>query len=588
MPDAFEQVDAIFERVVEAEHVPGVAYGVVIGGELVHARGVGTTHAGDDGATTPDAESVFRIASMTKSFTAATTLLLRDEGALRLDEPVGTYVPELEGFKGPTADSPSVTVRHLLTMSGGLPTDDPWGDRLQGMALDRFAELLRGGFEFAWGPGTAFEYSNLGYGILGRVLTNVSGLEYRDLVRERLLEPLGMNATTYDADDVPGERLVQGHVYRDEAFIDEPFDGYGALASMGGVFTSVRDLAIWVAGFVDAFPPRDDPQGLHPLSRASRREMQQVQRAFDPEITWKDAGGPPTLEAGGYGFGLFVKNELDLGHVVGHSGGYPGFGSHMRWHPASGIGVIGLGNRTYAPMMPPCGEALAALVAAEVAPIRTVVPWDATEAARIDIERLLETWDDDLAARTFAFNVDMDESLARRRADLERIRERFGPFRRDEATPTESDAPAHVVWWLRGQRGGRVRLEIQLTPERPPRVQSLHVREVADPSGALREIAERVATSINDEASAWPDDLVPTGTSAADRVTADRSLRAVGARFAPVTVGEPTHGDGTRTATFPLDGGDRRGVTLTVSLDAAGTVTELTLRPERLAPPITP
>jgi CubicO group peptidase (beta-lactamase class C family) len=585
MPDAFEQVDAIFERVAAVEHIPGIAYGIVIGGELVHARGVGTTHVGDEPSTTPDADSVFRIASMTKSFTAAATLLLRDEGALRLDEPVGTYVPELDGFMGPTADSPLITVRHLLTMSSGLPTDDPWGDRLQGMALDRFAELLAGGFGFAWTPGTAFEYSNLGYGILGRVLTNVSGLEYRDLVRERLLAPLGMSASTYNAGDVPAECLVQGHVRRDDAFIDEPFDGYGALASMGGVFTSVRDLATWVDGFADAFPPRDDPQGEHPLSRSSRREMQQVQRAFDPELRWKNTAGRPTLEAGGYGFGLFVKQELDLGHVVGHSGGYPGFGSHMRWHPASRIGVIGLGNRTYAPMMPACGDALAALVAAEVATVRTVVPWDATEAARTDVESLLDAWDDALASRLFAFNVDMDEPLERRRAELARIRDRFGPFARDDVTPAESHAPVHLIWWLRGEGGGRVQVEIQLTPERPPRVQSLDVREVADPPASLREIADRVAASINDEAAAWPDDLVPAGT---DRATADRSLRAAGTRFAPVTVGEPTHGDGTRTATFPLAGRNRGGLTLSVSLDVEGTVTELTLRPERLAPPVTP
>ena len=87
-----------------------------------------------------------------------------------------------------------------------------------------------------------------------------------------------MGATVYTADEVPPDRLATGYVRRDGAFVEEPFDGYGALASMGGIFSSVRDLAIWVAGFTDAFPPRDDPEGPHPLSRASRREMQQVHR----------------------------------------------------------------------------------------------------------------------------------------------------------------------------------------------------------------------------------------------------------------------------------------------------------------------
>jgi CubicO group peptidase (beta-lactamase class C family) len=586
MPDAFEQVDALFEKVVEAEHVPGVAYGVVIGGELVHARGLGATRANASEPTSPDADSVFRIASMTKSFTAATTLLLRDEGLLHLDEPVGTYVPELEGFKGPTADSPPVAVRHLLTMSSGLPTDDPWGDRLQGMALDRFAELLRGGFEFAWTPGTAFEYSNLGYGILGRVLTNVSGLEYRDLVRQRLLEPLGMSVTTYDVADVPAERLVQGHVRRDDAFIDEPFDGYGALASMGGIFSSVRDLATWVASFTDAFPPRDDPEGPHPLSRASRREMQQVQRTFDPELKHDDPAGLPSLDVTGYGFGLFVSADLAIGHVVGHSGGYPGFGSHMRWHPASGIGVIALGNRTYAPMMAPCVDALIALVTQKAAPVRSVARWDATDAALADIERLLAAWDDELAARLFAFNVALDEPLERRRATLESIRDRFGVLTRDEREPIGSESPSDLAWWMRGERGGRVRVEILLNAERPPRVQSMDIREVPEPSPALRALAERVADLLSGEPpAAWPDDLRPAGTVEATRDGADRSLRAAAAMFGPVAVADPTHCESPNAATFPLRG-DRGALTVTLAVDRnTGKLTDLVLRPDRRTPP---
>ena len=110
----------------------------------------------------PDADTVFRIASMTKCFTAATILLLRDEGRLRLDDPVRRHVPELAGWAPPTADRGPITIRQLLTMSAGLPTDDPWGDRQQGLPLDRFARLLAAGPTFAWPPGIMFEYSNLG------------------------------------------------------------------------------------------------------------------------------------------------------------------------------------------------------------------------------------------------------------------------------------------------------------------------------------------------------------------------------------------------------------------------------------------
>ena len=104
-------------------------------------------------------------------------------------------------------------------MSAGFPTDDPWGDRQQGLDLRAFSDLLRDGPSLAWAPGTRFEYSNLGYGILGRVITNVTGREYRDEVTERFLRPLGMTATTYTVEDVPHERLALGYVRRDDAWL---------------------------------------------------------------------------------------------------------------------------------------------------------------------------------------------------------------------------------------------------------------------------------------------------------------------------------------------------------------------------------
>ena len=105
---------------------------------------------------------------MTKSFTASTILLLRDAGALRLDDLAQDYVPELRDLVLPSADSPRPTLRHLLTMTGGFPTDDPWGDRQQGLAPAEFAALLRGGMRLAWVPGTRFEYSNTGTVIPGQ------------------------------------------------------------------------------------------------------------------------------------------------------------------------------------------------------------------------------------------------------------------------------------------------------------------------------------------------------------------------------------------------------------------------------------
>ena len=218
MTDVLAQVDELVDAFVAAEPVPGVAYGVIVDGELVHTRGVGTVKVGAE--TAPDADTVFRIASMTKSFTAATVLLLRDEGRLQLDDPAALHVPELQGQRPPVADAPSITIRRLLSMSAGFPGDDPWGDRQQDLDRDAFSELLEGGQSFAFMPGTAFEYSNLGYAILGRIITNVTGQEYRDVVRSRVLEPLGMTSTGYEAAAFPAERLATGYARRDDAFVE--------------------------------------------------------------------------------------------------------------------------------------------------------------------------------------------------------------------------------------------------------------------------------------------------------------------------------------------------------------------------------
>jgi CubicO group peptidase (beta-lactamase class C family) len=577
---ALASVDAIADRTFAGWKVPGVAYGVTLGDRLVHSRGLGTLRVGEDAP--PDADSVFRIASMTKSFTAATVLLLRDEGRLGLDDPIAEHVPELATLRGPTADSPAITIRHLLTMTAGFPTDDPWGDRQQGLDLASFSELLRGGLSFAWTPGLRFEYSNLGYGILGRVITNVAGQEYREVVASRLLRPLVMTSTTYDEASVPAARLAHGYLWRDGVFCDEPSDGYGALASMGGVFSSVRDLSRWVAGFVDAFPPRDDAEGRHPLRRASRREMQQPQRPFDPSISAPSVDAVPEFQGGAYGFGLVTLDHFSYGRIVGHSGGYPGFGSNMRWHPASGLGVVVLANGRYAPATPLGKDLLEALLAADAAPIRRVRPVPATEAARATIERLLERWDDDTIDRLCAMNVELDEPIARRRGIFEKLRASHGVLRPDPDAPAESLSPFHIAWWMRGERG-RVQIEIQLSPEGEPRVQTLNLTSVPEPAPELASAAALVQAALETPSPLWPATL-PLAAEV-DQVALRRALLAAAARFTPIERTAVVAGDGAKTASFRFSGA-RGAFELRLTRDPdSGDLTRVVLVPMNLEPP---
>ena len=360
----FADVDKLAAAYQQRGGQPGLAYGVVLDGELVHAAGLGERHLG---GPPPDADTVFRIASMSKSFTASAVLALRDDGMLKLDDLAEEYVPELRGWPPVTPDAARVSVRHLLTMTAGFPTDDPWGDRQQGLPLEEFGRFLAGGVGLNWAPGTQFEYSNLGYAILGRVIASVAGQAYPDYIRHQLLRPLGMTRTGFEAEEfeTPGQpgtatgglargyrRLARGDgeaAPLSAQWSEVAFDVLGAFAPMGGIFSCVRDLTRWVAGFAAAFPP-GGPQdgGAHPLRRASRREMQLPQASTGWD---RPAAFPGDTVAGlpAYGFGLFVQEHPAFGRIVSHSGGYPGFGSNMRWHPASGTGVIALGNGTYAP-----------------------------------------------------------------------------------------------------------------------------------------------------------------------------------------------------------------------------------------------
>jgi CubicO group peptidase (beta-lactamase class C family) len=578
-------VDRLARAFAERAGQPGLAYGVVSRGALVHSGGLGQRRL--DGPA-PDAGTVFRIASMTKSFTAATILQLRDEGALRLDDLARDYVPELDGVRPPSADAPRPTIRNLLTMTAGFPTDDPWGDRQQGLPPAEFAALLRaGGLRLAWAPGTRFEYSNTGYAILGRVIEKVAGVDYAAAVRARILAPLGMTRTGFEAAEFSPDELARGYQHGAGGWAELDPDPCGAFAPMGGVFSTVADLARWVSGFTGAFPPgEEDAGGPHPVRRASRREMQLPQLAI---ITGPD-GSFPGGSTISYGFGLFIEDDPAFGAIVQHSGGYPGYGSQMRWHQATGIAVIVLGNGTYAH-----AGALASRLLADVlgqlgagpagvtgggtgAPVRGPAPdgraWPQTLAARADADRLLQAWDEELADRLFTPNVDWDQPLAARQAAIGQIRERIGDFGPDPDRVPEHDSPAHCRWWLRGDRGV-VQAEIGLAPLTDARVQSLRLAVPPAAGSALGRVLETVIGLVNDGTAAWPAELAVA--SDVDPADAARKLRVAWAWTGQCSIGVFRSGDGENSVTVELVGASGRA-DLGVSVEASsGTVRQVTV-----------
>jgi CubicO group peptidase (beta-lactamase class C family) len=230
--DSFAVARADLERLVALRSRQlqcSISWAVVADGELVLTG----AHAAEPDPL-PTERTVFRIASMTKSFTAASILMLRDRGLLRLDDVVGDIAPEFAAVVGPTRDSPRITVRHLLSMAGGMATDDVWADRHLDMSDDELDKLVGNGLTFSWAPHTHGQYSNLGFAMLGRVIQRVTGQRVQDFITENLLHPLGMDRTTWvqpDHDDwARPYDVIDGQRVADLAPL-----GDGAIAPMGGL-----------------------------------------------------------------------------------------------------------------------------------------------------------------------------------------------------------------------------------------------------------------------------------------------------------------------------------------------------------------
>jgi len=465
---AYRAVDQVFADACARYRIPGVAYGVVFDGELSHAGGCGVRESATGMPVLTD--TIFRIASMTKSITATCLLMLRDDGLLALDDPVAKYVPQLHNLVLPTRDSVAPTVRQLLTMSVGFVEDDPWADRHLSMTEAEFDALLARGIPFDWPSGLVFEYSNLGYGVLGRVVREVAGTSVMEMASNRLFAPLGMSDTLWDTSDVAPDRVARGYRLEGEAWLEEPPLSNGAFAPMGGLWTTIEDFAQYVNLQLSAWPARDDPDP-GPLRRSSLREMQQPVR-FCPAPDAKS----PWLPMAGYGFGLIAGESARDGRVVCHSGGLPGFGSHVQWLPDYGLGVFAFANLTYSPMRIVVGEAIDALVATGALAPRTIQPGAPLAAAFKAVRRLYDGWDDGVASALAADNLFLDIPAERRRDEFERLRSEHGACL--DVLQASASGAMRGTWRLKCERGA-IDVTIWLAPTVPPAVQVLRLASVA-------------------------------------------------------------------------------------------------------------
>jgi len=566
---AFPEVERLFAAWVKQRHMPGAVVGILIDGELAWVKTAGVRELDSRAPVTSD--TVFRIASMTKSFTALAILKLRDQGKLSLDDPVAHYVPAAAHLRYPTKDSPPLTIRHLLTHSEGFPEDNPWGDQQLARSEETMNAWIRAAFSNA--PGMAYEYSNFGFAILGQVVAKASRMDYGDYVRKEILEPLEMRATTLEAAAVPRDRVALGYRWEDNTWKSEPALGHGAFGAMGGLWTSARDLARYVAFLMSAFPPRDAPE-KGPVQRSSVREMQQVGRSQPASVFRRTVDAPLELSASAYGYGLGVSQSCRFGHSVAHGGGLPGYGSLMRWLPEYGVGLIAMGNVTYASFGELFNDALAALERTGALQPRAVVPSPTLLSAQKDISQLMTKWDDVLAARIAADNLFLDETAERRAARIRDLNGKHGACR--TGATIEAENALRGKWRMPCERGW-VDVAITLAPTMPPRVQYLRVQGVLPPSPEVVKAVEAVLGLMND----WDGKIAES--LAAPGLDVERMRRQVSAAasWGTCKMGEAVAGDGSKESTMKLSC-DRGTLSLGMSLDpSTGRLKNLELAPTR-------
>jgi CubicO group peptidase (beta-lactamase class C family) len=461
---AIPEIDRIFADFHQSSHAPGLVYGIVADGRLVHMKSYGVQDL--TAARRPvNPDSLFRIASMSKAFTALGILKLRDEGKLSLDALAETYVPELRRWRYPTKDSPRIRVRDLLNHTAGFVTDDPWGDRQQVISEAEFTRMLSDGVPFTRAPGLGFEYSNFGYALLGRIITNLSGLPYDQYIQRAIMRPLGMMSTGYEVRDWPLQRRAIGYRWENEAHAEEPTMRHGVFGAMGGVQTSANDYARWMAFLLSAWPARDAGAAA-PVARSTVREM-----AFGsnfPRIRQR-FGSSPSTQAAAYGMGLIAAQDNELGNTLSHGGGYPGYGSHMMLMTDHGVGIFVFTNRTYNGGAGAAWDAAVALHKAGALKGRAVPVSASLAAGYRAVGEMYRAGSVEPGRRLLAMNFLMDRTAENWAREFARIRGDLGQCRTDSPV-TATGALSGSFRWTCDK--GALEGNVLLAPTEPAGIQA--------------------------------------------------------------------------------------------------------------------
>ena len=328
--DVASKLEAKTASFVKEHRLPGAAVGIVHRDALAWFAGVGFADIAEHRA--PDVTTLYRVASITKTFTGTAIMQLRDEGLLHLDDPAVVHLPELASGVSPFGALETVTIRRMLSHESGLQGDPPgtdwWVPDYEGSAERNLARA--GEITTTIPPNAQQKYSNLAYQLLGEIVARRSGVPYPEYVRTRILEPLGMNGSGFESlpEDLSERRSI-GYAARFLSDVLEPASIPPSVWAEGGLWSSVEDLARWLS-----FQLKEDGgsrEGAQVLAGDSLKEMHKARYLGDDAWT----------EAFGISWYAVRKGEVIW---VQHSGGLHGFTSNICFDPKEQVGAIVLLN----------------------------------------------------------------------------------------------------------------------------------------------------------------------------------------------------------------------------------------------------
>jgi CubicO group peptidase (beta-lactamase class C family) len=347
-------------RAAQAEdRAPSISAAAIGNGELVWQDALGLADVEAEHEATTDTQ--YRVGSITKTFTAAAVLQLRDAGELDLDDALGDYIPEAEHGR--------LTLRRMLAHMSGLQREPP-GHVWETLEFPDRSELVStlADAERVLAPGAAWHYSNLAFALLGEIVARRSGLEYEDYVRERLIEPLGLTRTSFEQKPPTATGyLVEPYTDRVQAERDVR---KSAVAAAGSLWSTTGDLVRWGLFLVDG------TEGV--LAKETVEEMRRFQAMADAD-TWKL----------GWGLGVMLLREGDR-IFVGHGGAMPGFRAGLAVSPRERSGAVVLVNTTSGFKTEELVRKLATKVA-DAYPAEPQ-PWRPSADVPVELEPLLGRW----------------------------------------------------------------------------------------------------------------------------------------------------------------------------------------------------